>query len=54
MLGLAVVGTPQQVIPKIEQLVASGITQIVVGGPLGPDPKKTIELLGDQVLPYFH
>jgi len=54
MLSLAVVGTPQQVIPKIEQLVASGITQIVIGGPLGPDPKKTIELLGDQVLPYFH
>ena len=53
MLGLAVVGTPRQVIPKIENLIASGITQIVIGGPLGPDPRKTIELLGDQVLPYF-
>ncbi len=53
MLGLAVVGTPKQIIPRIELLIESGITQISIGGPLGPDPKRTIELLGDQVLPYF-
>jgi 5,10-methylenetetrahydromethanopterin reductase len=53
MLGLAVVGTPQQIIPKIELLIESGITQIAVGGPLGPDPARTIQLLGDQVLPHF-
>jgi 5,10-methylenetetrahydromethanopterin reductase len=53
MLGLAVVGTPEQIIPKIELLIESGITQIAVGGPLGPDPEKTIQLLGDQVLPHF-
>jgi 5,10-methylenetetrahydromethanopterin reductase len=53
MLGLAVVGTPEQIIPKIELLIESGITQIAVGGPLGPDPEKTIQLLGDRVLPYF-
>ena len=53
MLGLAVVGTPRDVIPKIETLVESGITQISIGGPLGPDPKRAVELLGDQVLPYF-
>jgi 5,10-methylenetetrahydromethanopterin reductase len=53
MLGLAVVGTPKQIIPKIELLIDSGITQIAVGGPLGPDPAKTIQLLGDHVLPHF-
>ncbi len=53
MLDLAVVGTPKQVIPRIELLLESGITQVSVGGPLGPDPRRTIELLGDQVLPYF-
>jgi 5,10-methylenetetrahydromethanopterin reductase len=53
MLGLAVVGTPEQIIPKIELLIESGITQIAVGGPLGPDPAKTIQLLGDRVLPHF-
>ena len=53
MLDLAVVGTPKQVIPRIQAMIEAGLTQISVGGPLGPDPRRTIELLGDQVLPYF-
>lgn len=53
MLDLAVVGTPTQIIPRLEALVEAGITQISVGGPLGPDPRRTIDLLGDQVLPHF-
>jgi 5,10-methylenetetrahydromethanopterin reductase len=53
MLDLAVVGTPREIIPRLEALVDAGITQISVGGPLGPDPRRTIELLGDQVLPHF-
>lgn len=53
MLGLAMVGTPKEVIPKIELLVESGITQVNVGGPLGPDPGRTIELMGEHVIPYF-
>jgi 5,10-methylenetetrahydromethanopterin reductase len=53
MHRLAVVGTPQDAIDKIEQLFAAGITQVSVGGPLGPDPKETIRLFGEQVIPYF-
>ena len=53
MLNLAIVGTPKDVIPKIEKLVEAGITQINVGGPLGPDPEQTIDLLGDHVIPHF-
>jgi 5,10-methylenetetrahydromethanopterin reductase len=53
MLDLAIVGTPKQIIPRIQLLLESGITQVAIGGPLGPDPRRTIELLGDQVLPYF-
>ena len=52
-IDLAVVGTPKQIIPRLEALVEAGITQISVGGALGPDPQRTIELLGDQVLPHF-
>ena len=53
MLDLAVVGTPTQIIPRLDALVEAGITQIPVGGPLGPDPRRAIELPGDQVLPHF-
>jgi 5,10-methylenetetrahydromethanopterin reductase len=34
-------------------LIRAGVTQISIGGPLGPDPRRAIELLGDRVLPYF-
>jgi 5,10-methylenetetrahydromethanopterin reductase len=53
MLRLAVVGTPKEVIPRVEALLEAGITQVSVGGPLGPDVARAIELLGDEVLPYF-
>lgn len=53
MMQLAVVGSPREAICKIEMLAQSGITQVSVGGPLGPDPRETIRLFGEQVIPYF-
>ena len=53
MLRLAVTGTPKDAIAKIEALAEAGITQVSVGGPLGPDPRETIRLFGEQVIPYF-
>jgi 5,10-methylenetetrahydromethanopterin reductase len=53
MMKLAVVGTPKDAIAKIEMLAEAGVTQVSVGGPLGPDPGETIRLFGEQVIPYF-
>ena len=53
MMQLAVVGTPKDAIAKIEMLAEAGVTQVSVGGPLGPDPSETIRLFGEQVIPYF-
>ena len=53
MQQLAVVGSPKDAIKKIELLIESGITQVSIGGPLGPDPKETIRLFGEQIIPYF-
>jgi 5,10-methylenetetrahydromethanopterin reductase len=53
MMKLAIVGTPQDAINKIEMLADAGVTQVSVGGPLGPDPAETIRLFGEQVIPYF-
>ncbi len=53
MLRLGISGTPHQVIERIEELEEAGITQVCLGGPLGPDPRKAIELLGAKVLPHF-
>jgi 5,10-methylenetetrahydromethanopterin reductase len=53
MMKLAVVGSPGDAIAKIEMLAEAGVTQVSIGGPLGPDPKETIRLIGEQVIPYF-
>jgi len=53
MFALALAGTPEDVIAQIEQLEAQGITQINLGGPLGPDPREAIRLMGERVIPYF-
>jgi 5,10-methylenetetrahydromethanopterin reductase len=53
MLRLAVTGGSDAVTRRIEALADAGITQISVGGPLGPDPRATIRLFGERIIPYF-
>jgi 5,10-methylenetetrahydromethanopterin reductase len=53
MTDLAIRGTPQDVIERIESIAAMGITQISLGGPLGPDSAEAIRLMGERVIPYF-
>jgi 5,10-methylenetetrahydromethanopterin reductase len=53
MLAIGVVGTADDVIRRLEPLVAAGAEHLSFGPPLGPDPRAAIELLGKRVLPYF-
>jgi 5,10-methylenetetrahydromethanopterin reductase len=53
MLRIGVVGTPRELLPRLEGLVAAGAQHLSFGPPLGPDPLAAIELLGREVLPYF-
>ena len=53
MLQVAITGSPQDAIRKIEMLAEAGVTQVSVGGPLGPDPKATLRLFGEQIIPHF-
>jgi 5,10-methylenetetrahydromethanopterin reductase len=51
MFDLAVIGGVDDVLPRLRQLVAQGATQINMGPPLGPDSRRAIALLAEQVLP---
>ena len=53
MFRLAIAGTPNEVIAQIETVAAMGITQVNLGGPLGPNPAEAIRLMGERVIPYF-
>jgi 5,10-methylenetetrahydromethanopterin reductase len=53
MLRIGVVGTPRDLIPRLEALVELGVRHLSFGPPLGPDPAAAIEAIGREVIPYF-
>ena len=53
MLRIGVVGTPRELIRRLEDLVNMGARHLSFGPPLGPDPLAALELIGHEVLPWF-
>lgn len=53
MLRIGIVGTAQDLITRLETLVAMGARHLSLGPPLGPDPLAAVEILGQTVLPHF-
>lgn len=48
--AFSVSGTPQDCRARIDELVKTGVTQIVVGSPIGPNKESAIKLIGKQVI----
>jgi len=53
MARLAVHGTPEDCVERIERLLGMGLTHVRFGPPLGPDPEETIRLIGEEIIPHF-
>lgn len=53
MLRLAIVGTPEECVEQIGSIFESGVTHLSLGGPLGPDVRQAIDLMGSRILPAF-
>ena len=53
MLRIGVVGTPRDLIARLERLAAMGARHLSLGPPLGPDPLAAIEAVGREVIPHF-
>jgi 5,10-methylenetetrahydromethanopterin reductase len=53
MLRIGVVGTAQDLLPRLEQLERLGARHLSFGPPLGPDLFEAISVLGSDVLPRF-
>lgn len=49
----SVCGTPEICIERIAQLLKSGISQFVVGSPIGPNVRKAIDLISDRIILHF-
>lgn len=53
MLRIGLVGTPDDLIPRLERLVEFGVKHLSFGPPLGPKPIEAVEGLGRVVIPHF-
>jgi 5,10-methylenetetrahydromethanopterin reductase len=53
MADLAIHGTPDDCVERIEDLIERGLTHVRFGPPLGPDPVETIRLIGEEIIPHF-
>jgi 5,10-methylenetetrahydromethanopterin reductase len=51
MLRLGIAGTPEDVVRRCAPLMEHGATHLSFGPPLGPDPLRAVELLGQHVIP---
>lgn len=53
MLDLAVYGTTEDCIKRIETLLKKGATSISIGGPFGREAVESLETIGKEVVSYF-
>ena len=54
MIGaFSVCGTPDLCIEHINELLKSGISQFVVGSPIGPNIREAITLISEKIIPHF-
>jgi len=51
--AFAICGTPDVCTEKISNLMKLGVTQFVVGSPIGPDVREAINQIGQSILPKF-
>ncbi len=50
MDAFAIYGTPADCVARIDELMKIGVTQVVVGSPIGPDKEKAIKLIGKEII----
>jgi len=46
-------GTPADCIKRIEEISKSGVTQLVIGSPIGPDSSTSIGIIRNEIMPSF-
>jgi 5,10-methylenetetrahydromethanopterin reductase len=53
MLNLAIYGSSEDCITRLEKLEKDGVNQVLLGAPLGPNPKESVNLIGEKIIPHF-
>jgi len=53
MMRLAIFGSAEECIRRLEELDRRGVTQVNIGPPLGPRPEEAIRAIGSKIIPCF-
>jgi 5,10-methylenetetrahydromethanopterin reductase len=53
MMRIGIAGSADDLIERLEALVALGVEHISLGPPLGPDLAEAVEVIGRRVIPHF-
>jgi 5,10-methylenetetrahydromethanopterin reductase len=48
--AFSVAGSPENCRARVDELLKTGVTQIVVGSPIGPNKERSIRLIGRQII----
>lgn len=51
--AFSICGTPETCVEKIDRLLKLGVTQIVIGSPVGPNIRKSIYVAGNEILTHY-
>jgi len=51
--AFSICGTPEIVVETISRLIKAGITQVVAGSPIGPNMRKSINMIATEIFPHF-
>jgi 5,10-methylenetetrahydromethanopterin reductase len=49
----SITGTPAQCTEKISRVIKEGVSQLVIGSPIGVNKVKTLDLIGSEIMPQF-
>ena len=49
----SICGAPETCVKKMDRLVKAGVNQLVVGSPIGPDMRKSMNMIAEQIFPHF-
>ena len=51
--AFSICGTHQECQDRIEELVSAGVTQVIMGSPMGPDRTAAIRMIGEKIIPHW-
>jgi 5,10-methylenetetrahydromethanopterin reductase len=51
--AFSVSGSPSSVAKRVEECLKAGVTQFVVGSPIGPQPYEAMKIIGSKIIPTF-